>query len=68
MESHYALAENSNWSKRGQYQIKSTWNDITHELRIRIGRSEVSIKLAADGMGSRTSWEFELVEAMSVSD
>ena len=31
------------------------WNGITHGLRVGIGGSEVSIKLAADGMASRTA-------------
>ena len=68
MEWHYARTENSNWSNRGQYQINSRWNGITHFLRVRMGRREVSLKLAAHGMTLRTNWEFKFVEARSVSN
>ena len=55
MEGHYARTESANRSQRGQYQIRSPWNGITHFLRVHIGRNEVSIKLAAHGMVLRTS-------------
>ena len=68
MEWYCAPSERSNWSKRGQYQISSGWNGITHILRVQFGQSEVSIKSAADGMVLRTGWEFKLVKARSVSN
>lgn len=58
----FALVETSH------YRMKSPWNVITHGLRVRIGRSGVSIKLARDGMALRTFWELKLVEMKSVSD
>ena len=68
MESHYAHPESSNWSKRGQHQIKGRWNCIAHSLTSQIGQNKVNIELAADGMPLRTYWEFEWVEARSVSN
>ena len=67
-EWHYAPTESSNSSKRGQYWIRSTWNGITHILRVQFGRNKVSIKFAAHGMGLRTGWEFNLVKTRSVSN
>ena len=66
-ECDYSHPENSNWLKRSQYQNDSTLNGIKHILRVQIGHNEVSIKLAADGMALRTTWEFKLVKARSVS-
>ena len=54
MEGHYARTESENPSQRGQYQIRSPWNGITHFLRVQIGRNEVSIEFAAHGMALRT--------------
>ena len=68
MEWYCAPAESSNWSKRGQYRISSRWNSITHILRVQIGQSTVSITLAVDEIALRTSWEFKLVKARSVSN
>ena len=64
MEWHYALAESSNWPKRGQYKISRRWNGITHRLRVQIGQSEVSIKLAADGMAL---WHYARTESSNRS-
>jgi hypothetical protein len=42
------------WSKRGQFSIASGWNGITHQLIVQIGRNDVSIELAVDGMELQT--------------
>ena len=43
-------------------------NGITHGLSVQIGRSEVGIKLAADGMPLRTAWQYILIKTRSVSN
>ena len=68
MEGNYAQSESSNWSKRGQYQIGSRWNAITHGLRVQISKRKVSIKLEADGMPLHTNWEWKWVATRSVSN
>ena len=54
-------------------ETRSVWNEspctlITHKLRVQISRNDVSTESTARGMWLRTSWEFKLVEMMSVSN